>query len=185
MKTILEINFKNKEHLQLLTDFYDTVYAVGFPDEDERESLENIIKQAAVISDSDRAEYHCMLACMNGRVVGGIIGDYFAEGNCGVVEFLIVSKLLRKNCFGRELLAYLTEQFHRDARGYGYVQGMDYCFFETENPWKRDVTVRNTGIQRLKILSRLTTGIVDMEYIQPPWEEGSGRWIICIWASVC
>lgn len=172
MKTYIEVNFNNREHFQLLQDFYHTVYVKGFPDEDERESFENIVKQAKAISRSPKAEYHCLLACVDGQVVGGIIGDYFAECNCGIVEFLVVDELYRRHDLGRELFGRMREQFHRDAGYCGYEQGTDYCFFETENPWKLDKADRSKGIQRLKILSGITTGILDMDYMQPPLEKG-------------
>ena len=172
MKTYVEIDFKNREHFQLLHDFYQTVYEKGVPDEDERESFENIIKQAHAFSRSPKAEYHCLLVCIEGQVVGGIIGDYFAECNCGIVEFLIVAEAYRRHDLGRELFCRLREQFYLDAVCYGYKHGMDYCFFETENPFKLGGADEDKGIQRLKILSRITTGILDMDYKQPPLEEG-------------
>ena len=82
MRTHVEIDFNNEEHFRLFHTFYHMIYVEGFPDEDERESLENIIKQARYLANSNRAEYHCGLACVGGQPVGGIIGDYFAEGNC-------------------------------------------------------------------------------------------------------
>lgn len=179
----IEIDFNNEAHMKLFEAFYYEVYVDGFPDESERESMENIIKQAGYIGDCDEAKYHCIVARVDKVPVGGIIGDYFVKSNCSAIEFLVVTKKYRKCQIGKQLFDFMIGRFYEDALSYG-KKSMDYCFFETENPWKLQPTDKAMGINRLNILAKLTTGIVEINYIQPPLEKGK-KAVDYLYLGVC
>lgn len=133
----LNVDFDNEEHLALLGAFYCVLYSKEFPDENERESLDNILFQAKRMKDLDKCNYYCILALMGRKIVGGLIGDYFAKSNSGVIEFIVVSRDVRRQNIGTSLINNFIDFCNKDARRpKKSINGIDYCFFEVENPEK-------------------------------------------------
>ena len=136
----IKINFDNKEHISILNRFYNELYILEFTDEDERETLENIINQSKIIN-IKQSNYHCIIALYENEIIGGIIGDYFCECNCGVIEFIVVDKKKRRLHIASNLISNLFNYFNEDAKLYynDKKKCVDYCFFECENPNKVDL----------------------------------------------
>ena len=84
----IKINFENKNDFALFREFYDEIYVPAFPDEDERESLENIVRQNEKFRrNKDKGiEHYCIVAVLDGRVAGGIIGDHYLHSLSGDTE---------------------------------------------------------------------------------------------------
>ncbi|MBQ6696706.1 MAG: GNAT family N-acetyltransferase [Lachnospiraceae bacterium] len=166
----IDVDFHNADDLELLHRFYEEVYVVGFPDEDERESLSNMIEQGLRMSPEGRNIYHCVIAFTEEVIIGGAIGDYFSDCECAAVEFLVVHPDARGKGLSNGVLNRLIASFRADAKRNG--SGLECFYFETENPWKVTIERKLDCIKRWLALDRLVTGILDWEYVQPPLEEG-------------
>lgn len=170
-----EIDFDNRESMGLLGRFYCELYVKEFPDENERESLDNMIKQAKRIGKEKECEYHCIIATMGNEIVGGIIGDYFVKDNSGVIEFVVVSPERRHQRIGTRLVSNLVDFFNADALNHNGKSKIDYYFFEVEDPKKMEnETARNICEMRLAFWNKMNSKILGMKYIQPPLEKGKG-----------
>lgn len=93
------INLGRNYDEQLLTAWYNTVFKPNFPLEDEVESLESL--QAgllAVPAEDDAMLLEIVLAVRwagtQVEIGGGVVFEYYFDSNCGLVSFLVVSKVV-------------------------------------------------------------------------------------------
>lgn len=164
----VNINFNDFESLGILGRFYCELYIKEFPDANERETLDNIINQAKYFQSSSTNTYHCVLAIVGQEIVGGIIGDYFSDCNCGVIEFVVVEQDKRKQHIGSGLISNLINFFNKDAKKILSGQrNIDYCFFEVENPDKVREDMKENCIRRLQFWKKKAAKIINVDYIQP------------------
>jgi GNAT superfamily N-acetyltransferase len=98
--------------------FYDDLYVPEFPDRDERESLENIQEYLRRKSAGwyGRNNYHVVLAVDGPRILGGVIFDFLADADAGVLEFLVVARAARRHGLGRALLGEAERLLAADGR---------------------------------------------------------------------
>lgn len=167
-----DIDFNNPADLGLLGRFYCELYMIEFPDEDERESLENIIEQGKRMHPIKECEYHCIIATQGDEIIGGILGDYFAECNSAACEFVVVNSKKRNLHVGSRLINRLIDSCNTDANIYdNKLRTIDYCFFECENPYKVTPDKKEQCISRLKFWDRKKAKRIDIDYIQTSLEE--------------
>lgn len=181
----IDIDFEEQDSLGLLGRFYCELYIKEFPDENERESLDNIIKQAKRMKNERECRYHCILATLGGQIVGGIIGDYFAKSNCGVIEFIVVEQSKRQQRIGSGLISNLINFFNTDAQKYSNKSKIDYYFFEVENP-NRMITnnlVENCK-KRLSFWNKMSADLLEINYVQPPLEKGKSS-VDYLFLAIC
>lgn len=179
------IDFETSRDLGLLGRFYCELYIKEFPDENERESLDNIIAQAQRIRRDSGCTYHCIIATLKDKIIGGIIGDYFVGSNSGVIEFIVVSSECRKQRVGANLISSLVDFFHADALQYNKKSSIDYCFFEVENYTKlQQENTKENCISRLNFWKKMSARIMEMDYIQPPLEKGK-KAVDYLFLAVC
>ena len=168
----IKINFDNKEHISILTRFYNELYILEFTDEDEIDTLENIIYQSKRII--KEYKYYCIIALYENEIIGGIIGDYFCECNCGIIEFIVVNQKKRRLHIASNLMSNLFNYFNEDAKLYynDKKKCIDYCFFECENPNKVDSKIKNYCIDRLHIWNKKNAFKLNFNYYQTSNDEG-------------
>ncbi|MGI6701718.1 MAG: GNAT family N-acetyltransferase [Christensenellales bacterium] len=166
-----DIDFNDSSHLGLLGRFYCELYCDEFPDDNERESLNNILRQAKRFQGNKKASYHLIIARKGEKIVGGIIGDYFLEINSGVIEFVVVSRDERGNNIGTGLKNQLFESMNARARKFKR-DSIDYCFFEVEDPEKiSDKDTAEAAQKRLGFWAKMLAKKIDIDYVQPALEE--------------
>ena len=167
-----DINFYNIEDLGLLGRFYCELYMIEFPDENERESLENIIAQGRRMHPIKECEYHCVIATQGNQIVGAILGDYFAECNSSAIEFIVVNKKMRNLHIGTHLINRFIDFCNNDANIYDNNNRIiDYCFLECENPDRVKESIKENCIDRLKFWDKKSARKIDFDYIQTSLEE--------------
>ena len=170
--TYKDIDFNSTSDLGLLGRFYCELYMMEFPDEDERESLENIIAQGKRMHPIKECEYHCVIATKGNDIVGGILGDYFAECNSAAIEFVVVNSKERGLHIGTHLINRFIDFCNNDANIFNNKNRcIDYCFFECENPYKVDSDLRDNCIRRLHFWHKKQALRIDFDYIQTSLEE--------------
>ena len=170
----IKINFNNKDHISILNRFYNELYILEFTNEDERESLENIIKQSQLISKIKECKYYCIIVLYENEIIGGIIADYLCEINCGVIEFIVINKKKRRLHIASNLLSILFNYFNEDAQEFynDKKKCVDYCFFECENPNKIDSKIKNNCVDRLHFWNKKNAFKLNFNYYQTSLEEG-------------
>ena len=150
----IKIDFNNNKHISILTKFNNELYIKEFANEDEAESLENLINQAKSMIESNKNNYHCIIAISENEkendIIGGIIGDYFWECNSGVIEYIVVSPNKRKMNIGSSLISILFDYFNEDAKisSNNIFNSFDFCFFECENPNKVNLDIKDLCLSR-------------------------------------
>jgi GNAT superfamily N-acetyltransferase len=153
----------------LFRAFYFDVYVREFPDENERESLDNMLeylhkKQAGWYGANN---YHILVAVAGGRPVGCAIADYLAEPNAGVIEFLAVVAEARGRGYGQALHRGIERLLVADAGN-----ALDYIVAEMNDPFRTNPASDNMDpFQRAMIWHRWGYRVIDFAYVQPALSE--------------
>ncbi|HEX2749708.1 MAG TPA: GNAT family N-acetyltransferase [Verrucomicrobiales bacterium] len=164
------------ESLQLLRAFYRSVYTAEFPDENERELLENMeeylrLKDCGWYGPNN---YHILILRdeSTGEIAGGCIGDYLARSNAGIIEFTVVDPARRGQGLGKRLLHEITSCFEKDAARNGCPQLAGVCG-EVNDPYRAcDVEEHLDGFARLLMWHHFGFRLLDFPYVQPALSEG-------------
>jgi ribosomal protein S18 acetylase RimI-like enzyme len=159
--SVIECTMHDQESLKLLAAFYATVYYDAFPNEDERETLDNMIKALNQQTKNTENITHILLAIQNNTAVGAIIFDYFKDINSGVIEFIVTDKRFRKYGIGKELYSKAEIIIVKDAKKQGFNSPY-WIFCEIEKKeYKEDLAYiffwKNMGYKEID----------KFDYIQP------------------
>lgn len=175
----VNIDLSREGDLELLGNFYISLMYPNFPDDDERESLENLIsycKRAQEGKTKDR--YHILLLKQENKILAGAVFDYLYASNCGVVEFVVSSEKHRRSGLGRRLFSEVTDCLRRDAVECGR-KDLDWIVCEIDNPETRGEDLAYLHFWRSGGFRRL-----DAPYYQPPLERGKRRveklWLVAL-----
>jgi GNAT superfamily N-acetyltransferase len=166
---------EDAESLRLLSEFYHGLYTIEFPDSDERELLENMehylqLRRAGWYQQNNY--YILILTDSGGTICGGIIADYFARSNVGVIEFMVVSSERRGQGLGKMLLGEIEQHFATAATAAGYSSLNGICG-EVNDPYRRcEVEEHLDGFARLLMWDRFGFKLLDFPYVQPALSEG-------------
>jgi len=132
------IDLKNRpEDVVLLERFYGQLFVPGFPDEDERESLEtlqdNLVKrEAGFFGDNN---YHILLLVDGDHIVAGSIFDYMAQSNCGAIEYILAAEAYRGRGFGWQIHERSVALMREDARRAGKAD-INAVMLEVNDPFR-------------------------------------------------
>lgn len=108
------------------------------------------------------------------QLLGGIAFEYYRESRCGLLTYLVTDPAHRRRGLGRRLIQRAIELLHQDVREYATV--LRGVFAETEDPERVDA--HGSAIsprERLAALAKLGAHRIDIPYVQPALEGGSGR----------
>ena len=161
----------SRQDVALLERFHAGIYQDEFPDPDERESLGNMRLAIAQNGLTDDA-YHLVLALdAAGEIVGGVIADYLARPNAGVIEFLVIAPSWRRQGIGRLLLADVERRLGRNAQDV-HDAGLRCLIAEIDDP------PRSHGVRdmfdpraRLHVWHRWGFRRLVFDYVQPALSE--------------
>ena len=111
----------SRSGLALLRRFHDEAYVAQFPDPDERESMAQMARYLKRKAQGwyGPNNYHVLVALRGDAPVGGVVLDYLAEPNCGLIEFLFVLPNARGAGLGTRLLKGGLRLVRADARRSG------------------------------------------------------------------
>ena len=163
--------------LSRLSRFYESLFIAGFPDADERESLENMIQYLYAresgwyAAEGPKNSYHIVLAEQGGRIVGAIVADYLAIPNVGVVEFLLVAEECRSQKLGSRLHEYVVSLLRHDAHNAGYAE-VDGVVIELNDPFQVPAHTDNMDpFVRTRIWGKWGYQCLNFPYVQPALSE--------------
>ncbi|GHU68430.1 hypothetical protein AGMMS49983_21060 [Clostridia bacterium] len=156
----IEVHKDQKESIDLLIRFYHELFVPSFPNENERESLENILYYIENSSNdfNDLLSRTLIFTDVENRVVAGIIFDYFEEIRAYAIEFIVVDKNFQGKGIASKVnelaVSMITEQYKKE---------LEWLVIEIENPKK----VTNGDFSYLYFWKKQHMKLVDFEYIQP------------------
>lgn len=158
---IVRINDKisMEENRDYLYNFESLLYLKYFPNQNEREPFKNIIDR---ISNGRQPKTDIILFVDNGCVIGGCINDFYPA--CGSIEtiYLVVDERYRNRGIAKMLL---DETYDRDDVVDMYV--------EVDNPELIGDSESSIDPKtRIEIYNKLGFRSIDVEYVQPPLDDG-------------
>lgn len=172
-----EVFLNKKDTIMELGNFYTEVYMDCFPDENERENFNNLLKYLKNAENADDYTYHIVLAkdeC--GDIIAGAIFDYFKRSNCGIIEFIAVKKNLQSGGVGTRLYNYVVSKLQSDAFKYNRKR-ISYIFCEIDSPEHSKEDVK----KYLYFWNKHKYKRIEMNYIQPSLsasqESVDGLWL--------
>lgn len=172
------------DDLALLAEFHRTLYVSLFPDPDERESFDNMAEYLRLKAQGwyGRNNYHIVLAFDGDQLTGAVVADYLAEPATGMIEYLLVSPVVRGRGVGRALLDHIEAVLVRDAAD----SGLELAGVLAEMNDPRAVSALTDTLDpvaRALIWHRYGYRGLDFPYLQPALSPGqepvTGLILIC------
>lgn len=146
-----------------LACFYADIYMGNFPDANERESFENLLKYLQNAASAEAYNYHIVLVKnKQGTLIAGAIFDYFKRTNCAVIEFIAVRQNLQSAGIGSALYHHILETIAKDAFENG-KQRPEYIFCEIDAPSHSRAQVK----KYLHFWDKYKFMRLNMQYVQP------------------
>ena len=159
----LEVDIKNKESISALGNFYTEVYMDCFPNEDERETFDNLLWYLRQAANTNEYNYHIVLAIdENDDVIGGGIFDYFKDTNAGVIEFLAVKSDMQTSGIGTQIYKKVYSTLVADAYK-NEKQKLASIFCEIDSPEYSRASIK----KYLYFWNKQGYKHLDFSYIQP------------------
>ena len=159
----LEVDIKNKESISALGNFYTGVYMDCFPNEDERETFDNLLWYLRQAANTNEYNYHIVLAIdENDDVIGGGIFDYFKDTNAGVIEFLAVKSDMQTSGIGTQIYKKVYSTLVADAYK-NEKQKLASIFCEIDSPEYSRASIK----KYLYFWNKQGYKHLDFSYIQP------------------
>lgn len=157
-----------KKNDELINKF-KILYESGFPDDNEREDFDVILKR--VSGDKTANEPHSVILLhtieRNRVVAGGLIADWYERSKCIHLTYLIIDENHRNKGIATILInegVALVIDWIKKSKGIEIKN----VFFESNIPWKTKLENDNfDAVERLKIFSKLGAKWIDIPYIQP------------------
>ena len=156
--------------------FYTDIYMEAFPDDDEREGFDNLLKYLKRGVTATEYRYHVVLAKDESeRVVGGAIFNYYKKSNAGVIEFLAVKSDMQSSGIGTMIYNHIKSILSEDAYSIS-KKPLDYISCEIDSPeHSRSEVKKYLYFWRKNKFSRL-----GFDYVQPALSQGqkpvTGLW---------
>jgi len=161
---VIEIRVGDKSY-ERLEELYNEILLKAFPDGDELESLDNIrfyLNNAEKLR-AIKCNYHILACIIGDKIVGGLIGDYYASCNSCLIEYIATDYNYRGMGVSKKMLEYFYSLQKKNAINNGKRE-IDYIFVECENPSKFNDNVNM--IKRIQYWNHLKYYKLDFKYIQ-------------------
>jgi hypothetical protein len=171
--TIHEVKHNDRKSIELLSKFYVGIYMGNFTDNNERESLDNLLHylENEQLGKIEKNHYHILLATIGEEVVGGIVANYFDDINSGVIEFLVVDEKFRRKNIGNNLIEGMTNILNRDSFHHK-SKGIDYIFIEVDHPKLVDPVISPKAKKTIAFWHKQRFLALNFNYIQPSIGNG-------------
>lgn len=152
------------ENSEIFQDFY-RLYEKIFENPDERESSENIRKYLS-LKKSDFYEnniYEVLCSIDSGKLTGFLVGDYYAEPEVAVIEFIGVDDRVRNSGIASRLLDDFITRINKLS---GTTPKGIFCEVDTSPE------SRGSGSYSLHFWNHLGFVVVQARYVQPALQDG-------------
>ena len=170
------LDLRSHPRPELLAAFVD-LYLRTFTDPSEREDPAQWPPRLYADLPAPQPRMHLLVAVADNSAAvelhGGIAFEYYRDSRCGLLTYLVTAATRRRRGLARRLVARAIELLHEDAREHGAE--LRAVFAETEDP--SQVAAHGNSMPpsaRVSVLARLGAYRVDIPYVQPRLEGGSG-----------
>jgi hypothetical protein len=166
----IEVDHSKNESVMALATYYASVYMDAFSKPDIRESIDNMLEYLKRKRSGwyKKNNYHILIGEKDKKAISGIVCDYFAEVNVGVIEFIAVEKSKRAGGLGRLLYTKIVDLLNMDALRANY-RGLDWIICEME---RYEAAQKTTDNSRLYFWNKLGFRVIDgFTYVQPALSE--------------
>lgn len=118
-----------------LSRLFSDLLCPSFPDDDERESQENIQRFLTLKANGwyGPNNYHVVVLEEQGTIIATSISDYLALPNSAVIEFLAVAPAWRGRGLASSLLRFTEQLLEADAR-LAHARPLEAIFCEMDDP---------------------------------------------------
>jgi hypothetical protein len=163
-----EIVLSRESDARLLRRFYDDCLVPAFPDPDELDSLDAIEECLQRNQDGDFGanDYHVIVASEGDEAAAGVIFDYLAVPNAGVIEFVVVNPGHRRSGLAAQLLRLTETKAAADAHRGG--QQLAWVAAELDDPFRTPAAQSGMDpFARASVWHRWGYRLLDFPYTQP------------------
>lgn len=159
-----------RQYIAPLKRFKTEVYDKAFPDENERENFDVIIKRICGRKQISEPETLMVIAIENEMIVGCEIADIYKDCNVLEVIYIVVAPQARGRGIGRGLVDGGTNQMIEYAKEH-WGLSIDNVFLESNNPARTSIKDDFNAIIRLHIFEKMGAMQIDIPYVQPPLDR--------------
>lgn len=156
------------KHVNLIDSFKE-LYITGFPDINEREDFEVILKR--VFGDKQPHEPHSIIVLDTAdesnstKAAGGIIADWYENSKSIHLIYLVIDEKYRGKGFAKKLIndgVVIIKNWIKNEKGIDIKN----VFFESNNP-EKTINDNFDPLTRLEIFSQMNAKWINLPYIQP------------------
>lgn len=154
---------------------FETLYRRTFTDPAEREDPAQWPPRLYGDLPAPQPRMHLLVAVddPDRNLVGGIAFEYYRDSRCGLLTYLVTAAHSRRRGLGRRLVQGALARLQQEAQTHG--TSLLGVFAEAEDP--DQVGPDGNAMapkERLTALARLGARRIDVPYVQPALEGGSG-----------
>jgi ribosomal protein S18 acetylase RimI-like enzyme len=110
----IEEAHNNKDGITDLCNMYGQIYLQAFPNDDERESLENLIR--FLQSSNEGEDRHIIHMKNKSSIIGSMIFSYFHKSNAGYIPYIVIDPSYRQKGYARTLFERAMQILEQDAK---------------------------------------------------------------------
>jgi GNAT superfamily N-acetyltransferase len=176
----LLLDLRKQDRPELLEAF-TALYQRTFRDSSEREDPAQWIDRLHKHYPSPQPRFHILVAFeeknrgKQTQILGGLVFEFYRNSECGLLTYLAVDPAYRRYGLGKELINTAIGILKKDAEEKEGAS-LRAVFSETEDPEKvGEYGNAMSPKERLMAFRRLGAFWIDIPYVQPSLEEGSGR----------
>ena len=112
--TLKIVEIKNDEAgIKDLKYMYNEIFFTAFPNNDERESIENLIQY--IQEDCYEENRHIICLKSNSSIIGSLIFNYFQEANAGYIAYIVIDGNHRRKGYATMLIKEGMKILGQDA----------------------------------------------------------------------
>ena len=175
-----EVLLRDENSIKDFKYFYSNIYIDCFPDEDERESMENMLLYLKNAETSENHNYHIILAIDSKvGIIGGGVFAYVKTVNAGFIEYIAVNQNTQSGGVGTHIYNHILEILSEDARKTGNTQ-VKYIFCEIDSPEHSKAAIK----KYLHFWQKYGYLRLDFKYLQPALSQSqspvTGLWLVVL-----
>ncbi|HWR99166.1 MAG TPA: hypothetical protein VN249_01050, partial [Prolixibacteraceae bacterium] len=153
-------------------DIFFQLYAINFPDPDEREDPGIICNRIRMSGKGAYApETTILLSILDDKISGGAILEFYTQSSCFLLTYILVDEHFRGKNIARSLVESGIKMVI-DSR----KEEVRAIFFESNIPWKTDKSRDSFDAwDRYGVFTKLGAKWIDIAYTQPSLGEGKSK----------
>lgn len=180
-----KLNLLNKEDRDIFERFYNDIFVVEFPDDDEAETIERFVDEYRTAElNKDNHIIATYVVIDNGVPVAGFISDLFRHSKSVLLEYIAVREDYQRRHVGEFLFQHAVNDIFESFQDTWNCAPV-LMFWETEDyQYCLEHDILATRSKRWSFFTHMGANKVCMGHIQPPLEDGKNpvkHLDLCLW----